>query len=716
MIDRSIVDFAKNLELASKSLRMYSETHPRTQIVIQETYDSILKLFEHRNSIALSVFHDNLLCDGEIVDKGSLVLTRLARELADRNVDTLKIVRGLQLEELLFLLRHLILTPQRLREMGGLEKLLEDQGFQTIQVNKVKYGIIGDEAAPGFDQTTFSELMVVFQSLLSENTDVAAVAADVERSLETNTQVDPGAILLRLFSTVAQRTPELSEDLVGQPQKEKFAQLYHSFTPAMQSRLLMTSLLSEPSGKQSGSFHSGLTAEEFEKSVLTLLDQPLPEDQLKELASRLQSAEDLLVTEKIIQKLREKDLLVPETASLTPSLSEELFKKESWSVADIEKIPDALQELIGQGKVPEADQLSKKAFALIGNGKPEQKKAAIESLPVIIRVLSRHEKWKNVEFSLSFLISTCYRKEASEDVLRAFIPYLISIFMKNYDSSSWSNCADVLTTIGTQTERYGSVKEEFASSWIRTAEAFIEHLREGWTGVEVVVDGFKLAGSTGISYLIDLLADEEDQKVRSRLINAIVSFSGELISSEVERRMSDPRWFVVRNMVTIVGKLNSAELPEFLERAAVHPDPRVPKELIKILYKGNSKSQLPLILLLMQHPDKNIRIQAVHLVTMQANSGAIPALVDLLNSGAPAESDLRTACLQALLKLRSLEGLVPAATLLDRKPSSKVEIAERNAAVRLLGELAREQMRSVLEKTAQTDPHPETRSVAASYL
>src|SRR5919106_418647 len=135
MADRSISDFAKNLERGSKTLQMYSETHPSAQRVIQETYKSIQELLKNRESITVSVYDGQLLVDGEIADKGNLLLNRLAKELAERNIQNLRILHGLKMEEMLWLLQHLNFWPHRIREMGGFEKMIQDSGIQTIQAN-----------------------------------------------------------------------------------------------------------------------------------------------------------------------------------------------------------------------------------------------------------------------------------------------------------------------------------------------------------------------------------------------------------------------------------------------------------------------------------------------------------------------------------------------------------------------------------------------------
>jgi hypothetical protein len=565
-MEKTISDFARNLELGSKSLQMYSETHPRTQRAIQDAFQSMEAALENRSRFTINIQEGKLLFGGAFIEKGNLTIERLAKALSDLNVASLTFIRGIKSEDLLFFLHQLNLRPTRARELGGLEKILADGGIHNIIINK-------DES-------------------------------EVE---------DAGGI-------------------------EELAESYSTQTPP---------------------------------------PEPTPE---------------------------------------VISLAEELLNKPLLSREDINKTPNALQELIQKDSLQEADQLSKKVFSYLGTGEPDQKIAALENLLSIIQVLLKNEKWKNVEFSLSFLISTCFRKETSVDILRAYIPYLLAMFAKNYEAKNWISCQDVLNTLRAQTQRHETVRYEFADQWLRFASVFIEHIRKGLPAVEVVLEGFHICGDKGVSYFIEMLANEDDQKVRSRLINLIVQFKNELVLRELERRMNDDRWFVVRNMVTIATKMNLSEMPDFLGGAALHTDSRVPKELIKLFYKGTPKPPAAMIMNLLEHPDRNVRLQAVHLITIQSLSEAIPHLLKLTASEGQSEGDLRAACWQALLKLRAAEAIRPAAAFLERKTSSKNEIAERNAAVRLLGILAPDEAKATLEKVAQADPHPETRAVAASYL
>jgi hypothetical protein len=712
MPDQIISDFAKNLELGCKALAMYSESHPSTKRVIQDAYQSIQKLLENRDNVTVSITEGNLLIEGEVMEKGNLMVDRLARDLFDRNIFSMTLNRGIQISDLVFLLHQLNLKPQKLRELGGFEKMIADHGIQAIQANRLKYGVIQPGAQNAIDPAMLTDLLTALQALTPGASDSSEVAQHVEKSLETAQPNDPGAMLLRVFHMIAQRAPEIPENLQTDSMKEKFLSLYRSFSPAMQTKLLLSAVLRE--SPETAGLYRQLKPEELENSVLRVLDEPSAQGQLNEFVNRLQKDNQVVISEKLARKLAERGLMQKE--AMLPAAAQELIKKESWNVADVERTPEALLDLIQKGYLQQADQLSKRVFAFLGGGQPQLKKAAIESLPKIISVLSANEKWKNVEFSLSFLISTCYRKETLTDVLPYYIPLFLSIFQKNYEAKNWTGCQDVLGTIRSQLEKQESVRTEFTERWTHMAPIFVEHLRESLPGVEAVMEGFKMCGGKGLSYLIELLADEEDQKVRSRLINFVVSFRTEMVLSEIENRMADSRWFVVRNMVTIINKMNLPDLPESMKKAAIHPDPRVARELLKILYRGAAKSHNPLTMLLLEHPDKAVRIQAVHLVTMQSISEAVPHLVRLAAAGNPSDTDLRTASLQALLKLRSLDAITVAAGLLERKSASKAEVPERSAAVRVLGELAREDAHELLKRVAQSDPQAEIRAVAAAYI
>jgi HEAT repeat protein len=119
---------------------------------------------------------------------------------------------------------------------------------------------------------------------------------------------------------------------------------------------------------------------------------------------------------------------------------------------------------------------------------------------------------------------------------------------------------------------------------------------------------------------------------------------------------------------------------------------------------------------MLEHPDKIIRIQAIHLSVQHMLEGAVPFLLKMTAASGAGDADVRTSAFQALLKFRAPESVSVAITALEKKNVTKADVPERNAALRILGELARTETQSVLQAIAQSDPNQETRALAASLL
>jgi HEAT repeat protein len=69
----------------------------------------------------------------------------------------------------------------------------------------------------------------------------------------------------------------------------------------------------------------------------------------------------------------------------------------------------------------------------------------------------------------------------------------------------------------------------------------------------------------------------------------------------------DSRWYVVRNVVWILGETGHVRALSFLRRAAVHPDLRVRTEVVKALGKIADPAGVELLLALTQDEDEGIR-------------------------------------------------------------------------------------------------------------
>ena len=134
-------------------------------------------------------------------------------------------------------------------------------------------------------------------------------------------------------------------------------------------------------------------------------------------------------------------------------------------------------------------------------------------------------------------------------------------------------------------------------------------------------------GDLGVEVLLDLLADEADRDRRALLL-AVLRHASAGHVGPVAARLDDPRWYVVRNAVTLLG---SAGGPEVLDRLAAAT----------------------------RHGASEVRREAARALVLAGGPAATPYLVDLALNGGEELGRL------ALVALAALVGREAAAALAD---------------------------------------------------
>ena len=189
-------------------------------------------------------------------------------------------------------------------------------------------------------------------------------------------------------------------------------------------------------------------------------------------------------------------------------------------------------------------------------------------------------------------------------------------FATHYLGRHYPDCHELLASVPSPGQSREALTAAFAETLPGLSSAFREALRDPSPGASVALEYLRYAGDAGADFLLDWLAEEEDKRIRSRIIGFTEAIHPRSLFSQVEKRLDDPRWFVVRNMVTITGRLNPPQAAEFMSRAIRNTELRVAKEVVKALFKSPSPSSAPLVIALLEHDDKSIRLQALRLVTV----------------------------------------------------------------------------------------------------
>jgi len=146
-----------------------------------------------------------------------------------------------------------------------------------------------------------------------------------------------------------------------------------------------------------------------------------------------------------------------------------------------------------------------------------------------------------------------------------------------------------------------------------------------------LVDFVKNLDRTSISTFMNQLGELQSIKGRRLLIN-VLSVIGRLDMESISKGLYDSRWYVVRNIIAILGKIADARAVEYLTKTLSHPDQRVRKETIKTMGSIGGTVILPHLKKALTDSDPSVRIPVVRILGNSKTEGAKKILLSELLS------------------------------------------------------------------------------------
>jgi HEAT repeat protein len=132
-----------------------------------------------------------------------------------------------------------------------------------------------------------------------------------------------------------------------------------------------------------------------------------------------------------------------------------------------------------------------------------------------------------------------------------------------------------------------------------------------------------------VSNLVDLLGDLKTFPLRRMLCHVLEKMGQEYIEI-VGKGIYDPRWYVVRNVVNILGGIGKEKGLDFLKPALKHNELVVRKEALRSLEKIGGAKAGQLSVSLLDDPSPKIRLNALSLLTKWKVKEAIEPLLQIV--------------------------------------------------------------------------------------
>jgi type II secretory ATPase GspE/PulE/Tfp pilus assembly ATPase PilB-like protein len=140
------MDAIQQGQMAIRHTAAYPGDHPAPRESVSKSYETLADLLNKQDMLTVCVFGDKLVVDDVPIDGKNGIFAIFAKDLRQRDIDSITFHRGLSHNDFTIFLDAMIKRPNILTQEGGVASILKQQGVSTIKLNEIKYGKISKKS------------------------------------------------------------------------------------------------------------------------------------------------------------------------------------------------------------------------------------------------------------------------------------------------------------------------------------------------------------------------------------------------------------------------------------------------------------------------------------------------------------------------------------------------------------------------------------------
>ena len=638
---KPVLDILSRLVVACKSRLLYSADHPAVKDAVVVLHAILSDSLAHLPEIAVRVEKDGFVYREQKLGGERESLRQLASRTRMHNVRSISFSQGVGVNEVESLVELLVIPPEDLEKEGGAEAFLLGRGIHGI-------GVVESEAWRADEEL----------ATVSEEAAMDALPREIEEeAAQTLTEEELESLL----------------DLIFDP--EKLARALERLHP--------------PEGGGPAGVTWTEAAFSFLKNAAVMVERRFPECKAslyRAMAEALlfleRDSRNALLSRKLLPELRNERLCAKVLSCFSPDeMAGVLSYFLPLATELIPKVDDLLEFMGYRG----SDRLRTIALLrerLIDLG--ELPPALLSPLDEWLRSTGLEEATKAMptlgEISL---LSEAYQPQEMEEIMRIAE---MDLALENYvnvtpmllDLLSWGGKIDNLgraidflqehywglaaaAQFGLAAEVLDGMEKALQGGdpafapHCRELERFMEeatkqqtltmltHLASAKRGDPEITRGFvrfmEQLGDGGITAMIEALGSEESMSVRKFIIDVLAEVARERLPL-LASYLDDPRWYLVRNIVTVMARIRSPLTLGYLEHAMQHPHPKVKAEAIRAIGLSGGSQAGNLLLNGLRDENERARILCIRWLGRLRETRATSRLESMLEEKEPGGESL----------------------------------------------------------------------------
>ncbi len=141
---RNAENLVKRLELLVKALQMFPSGHPSIDPSAESFLNTLSKFYKEKEQVTLSVMGDTVMINDISVARKSASMSGFIRAFTERKMSSLTFDKRVTVEDMKTFARIFNRPPAYISEHGGMDRLLELRGLNSISINRFHYQLISE--------------------------------------------------------------------------------------------------------------------------------------------------------------------------------------------------------------------------------------------------------------------------------------------------------------------------------------------------------------------------------------------------------------------------------------------------------------------------------------------------------------------------------------------------------------------------------------------
>lgn len=634
-----LTNFLHELTIARKQLALYPVDHPNIKTSINKTLEILAELFHSDQIITLGITPDALLFQETWLDKNDSSNRDFAEFFFSLGIASISFHSGLKEAELIRFNQLLRAKRETIEEFGGFEEMLKQQQIEHISIILIDYSAFqaSQESQKEQEQIWESFLHGLQNGILDfgnteSNFDLATVADILNHNLNNSNQGQYGKAIedfietriqqegfAHTFTETDRKLNSLLEQLNPQAQKQLFNSIFqvldrHQSAASGVLKKIPTQLL------------HGVLAQKAQQQNMS--------SRLFALANNLAGAEGSS-HRRTVQGSGED--LAPDAIRARLDV---LFSEERQDLY----MPDAYQTALGEalrqditGSIPEEEK--------------QKLKDQLEKQPV--------------EHNFTSILLEMLQTRLSKEQENAIQQNLIDLSRFFLDTGDFANLIDIYENWSRYLYGGNTIVNIFDEKVLanHTQSSFMVEVLDSFECWEEdihpnIAHYIATVGEPYSDLIIEQLGLAATWEMRKQWMNILVLIGGDA-QMKVISALDDERWYLVRNLLSVLDKHLVPKSIKKIQQLCSHPHPKVRMEATRVLFSCNPATANRLLLTELHSAEFDSRLAAIEIAGISRDQKVLELLHKILAKDPGNEQQLQTQLetVRTLTKIGNRESL-----------------------------------------------------------